>query len=59
MIYQIKSILVTLTLFQKMGKSYEFKKFEKKIKNANKVRFNVLHREGAIFKAVNFTIASQ
>ena len=32
MIYQIKSILVILTLFQKMGKSYEYKKFEKKKK---------------------------
>ena len=59
MIYQIKSILVILTLFQKMGKSYEYKKFEKKKKNANKVRCNVLHRKGAIFKAMNFTISSQ
>ena len=42
MLYQIKTILVTLTLFLEIGESYWLKAIEN---NTNNVYFNVLDRE--------------
>ena len=42
MLYQIKTILVTVALFWEIRKSYELTKLEK---NTTKVHFNILHRK--------------
>ena len=53
MLYQIKTILVTLTLFRKMGKSCGLKNVEKK-KNADKVHLNVLRSKSCRAKSVAY-----